>query len=211
MRRLSEPHRPFGPHRIHTSEQHRVERHRCLGVALDDGRALDGALELPLAEGREGGGEELFQKAADSLTGGEVKVVACGPYSREALASRVPIRTFEDLQGKKIRSPEGLVSAVFAAAGAPELCQNMSPPEEATSIDHVCESSPDTMHPANSNSNITHPTSRYMNHRQNQCSGTRAELGNDPKQIRHIYVPVEICVGRAWVHSGALAPTADLR
>mgnify|MGYP004450126327 FL=1 len=67
---------------------------------------------------REGGGEELFQKAADSLTGGEVKVVACGPYSREALASRVPIRTFEDLQGKKIRSPEGMASAVFQAAGA---------------------------------------------------------------------------------------------
>lgn len=67
---------------------------------------------------REGGGEALFQKAADSLTGGEVKVVACGPYSREALASRVPIRTFEDLQGKKIRSPEGMASAVFQAAGA---------------------------------------------------------------------------------------------
>lgn len=67
---------------------------------------------------RDGGGAELMQKAADEITGGEVKVVACGPYSREALASRVPIRTFEDLQGKKIRSPEGMASAVFQAAGA---------------------------------------------------------------------------------------------
>ncbi|MEW5423312.1 TRAP transporter substrate-binding protein DctP [Amorphus sp. 3PC139-8] len=67
---------------------------------------------------RDGGGEEMMQKAADSVTGGEVTVVACGPYSREALVARVPIRTFEDLEGKKIRSPEGLAAAVFQAAGA---------------------------------------------------------------------------------------------
>ena len=67
---------------------------------------------------REGGGEAMMQKAADSVTGGEVHVVACGPYSREALPARTPIRTFEDLQGKKIRSPEGLAAAVFQAAGA---------------------------------------------------------------------------------------------
>ncbi|RVV99874.1 C4-dicarboxylate ABC transporter substrate-binding protein [Mesobaculum littorinae] len=67
---------------------------------------------------RDGGGEEMMQKAADSVTGGEVHVVACGPYSREALPARTPIRTFEDLKGKKIRSPEGLAAAVFQAAGA---------------------------------------------------------------------------------------------
>ncbi len=67
---------------------------------------------------KDGGGEAVMQKAADSVTGGEVHVVACGPYSREALPSRVPIRTFEDLAGKKIRSPEGLAAAVFKAAGA---------------------------------------------------------------------------------------------
>ena len=63
-------------------------------------------------------GEEMMQKAADSITGGEVHVVACGPYSREALPARTPIRTFEELAGKKIRSPEGLAAAVFQAAGA---------------------------------------------------------------------------------------------
>lgn len=67
---------------------------------------------------KDGGGEAMMQKAADSITGGEVHVVACGPYSREALPARVPIRTFEDLTGKKIRSPEGLAAAVFKAAGA---------------------------------------------------------------------------------------------
>lgn len=67
---------------------------------------------------KDGPGEEMMQKAADEITGGEVKVVACGPYSREALVAREPIRTFEDLAGKKIRSPEGLAAAVFQAAGA---------------------------------------------------------------------------------------------
>lgn len=67
---------------------------------------------------KDGGGEAMMQKAADSVTGGEVHVVACGPYSREALPARTPIRTFEDLVGKKIRSPEGLAAAVFSAAGA---------------------------------------------------------------------------------------------
>ena len=67
---------------------------------------------------KDGGGEAVMQKAADSITDGEVHVIACGPYSREALPARVAIRTFEDLAGKKIRSPEGLAAAVFQAAGA---------------------------------------------------------------------------------------------
>ncbi|MGF0540444.1 TRAP transporter substrate-binding protein DctP [Agrobacterium sp. ES01] len=67
---------------------------------------------------RDGGGEAVMQKAADAISDGEVHVVACGPYSRESLPARVPIRTFEDLAGKKIRSPEGLAAAVFQAAGA---------------------------------------------------------------------------------------------
>ncbi|MCB1353593.1 MAG: TRAP transporter substrate-binding protein DctP [Rhodobacteraceae bacterium] len=67
---------------------------------------------------RVGGGEAQMQKAADSVTGGEIHVIGCGPYSRESLPARVPIRTFDDLTGKKIRSPEGLAAAVFEAAGA---------------------------------------------------------------------------------------------
>lgn len=67
---------------------------------------------------RDGGGEAMMQRAANEITGGEVHVVACGPYSRESLPARTPIRTFEDLEGMKIRSPEGLAAAVFQAAGA---------------------------------------------------------------------------------------------
>jgi TRAP-type C4-dicarboxylate transport system substrate-binding protein len=67
---------------------------------------------------REGGGEAVMQKAADAVTNGAVHVIACGPYSRESLPARVPIRTYADLTGKKIRSPEGLAAAVFKAAGA---------------------------------------------------------------------------------------------
>lgn len=67
---------------------------------------------------KDGGGEAMMQKAADSITGGEVHVVACGPYSREALPARTPIRSFDELKGKKIRSPEGLAAAIFSAAGA---------------------------------------------------------------------------------------------
>ncbi|GLS37638.1 lactate-binding periplasmic protein [Mesorhizobium tianshanense] len=63
-------------------------------------------------------GEEIQQKILDSVTDGEVKLIACGPYSRESLPARIPIRTFEDLKGKKIRAPEGLASAIFASAGA---------------------------------------------------------------------------------------------
>ncbi|MFN7025061.1 MAG: TRAP transporter substrate-binding protein DctP [Pseudorhizobium sp.] len=67
---------------------------------------------------KEDRGEEVQQKILDDVTGGEVHLIACGPYSRESLPARTAIRTFEDLKGKKIRAPEGLASAVFAAAGA---------------------------------------------------------------------------------------------
>lgn len=65
-----------------------------------------------------GGGEEILQKAIDAQVGDKVKVVGCGPYKREALVAAVPIRSVEDLEGVKIRSPEGLAAAVFERAGA---------------------------------------------------------------------------------------------
>ncbi len=68
-----------------------------------------------------GAGEEMLQAAVSDITDGEVTVIGCGPYSREALPARTPIRTFEDLEGLKIRAPEGLASAVFEAAGAVPL------------------------------------------------------------------------------------------
>ena len=64
------------------------------------------------------GGKEILQKLYDEHAGGNIHVVGCGPYTKEALVSTVPIESVEDLQGVKIRSPEGLASEVFRRAGA---------------------------------------------------------------------------------------------
>jgi TRAP-type mannitol/chloroaromatic compound transport system substrate-binding protein len=67
---------------------------------------------------KHGGGKEVLQEAIDAVTGGAVHVIGCGPYAKEALVSKVPIRTVEDFEGVKIRSPEGLAAEVFQRAGA---------------------------------------------------------------------------------------------
>ena len=59
-----------------------------------------------------------MQELWDSTLPGAVHVVGCGPVSKEALVSKVPINTVDDLKGLKIRSPSGLAAAVFEAAGA---------------------------------------------------------------------------------------------
>lgn len=65
-----------------------------------------------------GGGKEILQKAYDKYTNGKVHVVGCGPYAREALVAKTPIRGVADFAGVKIRSPEGLAAEVFKRAGA---------------------------------------------------------------------------------------------
>lgn len=64
-----------------------------------------------------GGGKEMLQKIYDEVSPG-VHVVGCGPYNKEALVARVPIRNVADFEGKKIRAPEGLPSDLFARMGA---------------------------------------------------------------------------------------------
>lgn len=65
-----------------------------------------------------GGGKEILQKLYDKYTKNKVHVVGCGPYTKEALVSKVPINSVADLKGVKIRSPEGLAAEVFKRAGA---------------------------------------------------------------------------------------------
>jgi len=65
-----------------------------------------------------GGGKEVLQKAYDKLLKGNVHVIGCGPYTREALVAKKPIRGVADMKGVKIRSPEGLAAEVFRRAGA---------------------------------------------------------------------------------------------
>ncbi|WP_203561077.1 TRAP transporter substrate-binding protein DctP [Jiella pacifica] len=67
---------------------------------------------------REGGGAEALQELWNTQFPNLIHVVGCGAVSKEALVARVPIRTLEDLKGKKIRSPEGMAATVFRAAGA---------------------------------------------------------------------------------------------
>jgi len=67
---------------------------------------------------QEGGGKEMLQKIYDKHTDGQVHVIGCGPYAKEALVSTVPINGVADFKGVKIRSPEGLAADVFRKAGA---------------------------------------------------------------------------------------------
>nr|WP_321460179.1 TRAP transporter substrate-binding protein DctP [uncultured Cohaesibacter sp.] len=67
---------------------------------------------------KDGPGEEVHQAVYDKVFGGKIKVVACGPYAREALPATVKIDGVEALKGKKIRAPQGLSSEVFRRAGA---------------------------------------------------------------------------------------------
>lgn len=65
-----------------------------------------------------GGGKEILQKLYDEYADGQIHVVGCGPYAKEALVSTIPIESVGDLEGVKIRSPEGLAAEVFRRAGA---------------------------------------------------------------------------------------------
>ncbi|MGB5870146.1 MAG: TRAP transporter substrate-binding protein DctP [Albidovulum sp.] len=62
-----------------------------------------------------GGGLELMRELVAPY--GQ-HVVGVGCPGVEAFVSNKPLHTVEDLKGLKLRAPEGMVSAVFAAAGA---------------------------------------------------------------------------------------------
>lgn len=64
------------------------------------------------------GGKEILQKLYDKYTKGKVHVVGCGPYAKEAFVSTIPINTVAEMEGVKVRSPEGLAAEVFRRAGA---------------------------------------------------------------------------------------------
>ncbi len=64
------------------------------------------------------GGKEILQKLYDKYTKGKVHVVGCGPYAKEAFVSTIPIKTVAEMEGVKVRSPEGLAAEVFKRAGA---------------------------------------------------------------------------------------------
>ena len=65
-----------------------------------------------------GGGKEILQKLYDKYAKGQIHVIGCGPYAKEALVSKAKITTVDGLKGVKIRSPEGLAAEVFKRVGA---------------------------------------------------------------------------------------------
>jgi len=62
-----------------------------------------------------GGGNELYSELVEPYG---VHFIGAAATEPEAFVSAVPIRTVEDLQGVKLRAPEGMVYEIFSKAGA---------------------------------------------------------------------------------------------
>jgi len=106
-----------------------------------------------------GGGKEVLQEMIDAQTGGAVHVVGCGPYSKEALVATMPIRTVEDFQGVKIRSPEGLAAEVFRRAGASPVALPFS--EVFTSLEKGIVDAADASAYVNNDNTGMHKIGKY--------------------------------------------------
>lgn len=77
-----------------------------------------------------GGGKELYEEL---LAPYGVQFIGASATGLEAFVSKVPLDSVADLKGLKLRAPEGLVQAVFAAAGASPV--NLPGSEVYTSLD----------------------------------------------------------------------------
>lgn len=62
-----------------------------------------------------GGGEELYNELVEPYG---VHLICAAATGLEALVSKKPIRSVEDLEGLKLRAPEGMVYDIFSKAGA---------------------------------------------------------------------------------------------
>ena len=79
---------------------------------------------------REGGGNELMNGLLEPYG---LHFIGATTPGLEAFVSSVPLEGVDDLQGLKMRAPEGLVQQVFAAAGAAPV--NLPGSEVFTSLD----------------------------------------------------------------------------
>ncbi|RLQ87345.1 TRAP transporter substrate-binding protein [Notoacmeibacter ruber] len=79
---------------------------------------------------QEGGGKELMNKLEEPYG---LHFIGATTPGLEAFVSKVPLEGVDDLQGLKMRAPEGLVQQVFAAAGAAPV--NLPGSEVFTSLD----------------------------------------------------------------------------
>jgi TRAP-type C4-dicarboxylate transport system substrate-binding protein len=78
----------------------------------------------------EGGGAELMRELYEPYN---LYFIGASTPGLEAFISKVPLEGVDDLQGLKMRAPEGLVQQVFAAAGATPV--NLPSSEVFTSLD----------------------------------------------------------------------------
>lgn len=78
----------------------------------------------------EGGGRDLMNELVEPYG---LHFVGATTPGLEAFVSKVPLEGVDDLQGLKMRAPEGLVQQVFAAAGAAPV--NLPGSEVFTSLD----------------------------------------------------------------------------
>ncbi|RFC62311.1 C4-dicarboxylate ABC transporter substrate-binding protein [Fulvimarina endophytica] len=77
-----------------------------------------------------GGGSELYNEILEPYG---VHFVGAAAQTAEAIPSKVPIDSVEDLKGVKMRAPEGMVQSAFAAAGASPV--NLPQSEVFTALD----------------------------------------------------------------------------
>lgn len=108
---------------------------------------------------RLGGGRDALQELWDATLPGAVHVVGCGPVSKEALVSTVPINSVADLEGLKIRSPSGLAATVFQAAGAAPASIPFS--DVFTSLEKGVIDAADASAYINNHNNGFHQIARY--------------------------------------------------
>lgn len=86
-------------------------------------------------------------------------MIGCGPYTKEALVSTVPINGVDDLKGVKIRSPEGLAADVFRLAGATPVSIPFS--EVYTSLDKGIVDAADASAFVNNEASGMHKVAKY--------------------------------------------------
>ncbi|KXF82938.1 TRAP transporter substrate-binding protein DctP [Enterovibrio coralii] len=108
---------------------------------------------------KDGGGAQALQTLWDKTLPGRIHVVGCGAVSKEALVSKVPIRSVDDLQGVKIRSPEGLAASVFRAAGASPV--NIPFSDVFTSLEKGVVDAADASAYVNNDRNGFHQIAKY--------------------------------------------------
>ena len=108
---------------------------------------------------RFGGGKEVLQKLYDKFHPGKIHVVGCGPFSKEALVSTIPIRGVADFKGVKIRSPEGLAAEVFRRVDAAPTAIPF--PEVYTALDKRIVDAADASSYTNNESLGFHKLAKY--------------------------------------------------